>query len=242
MPCHASRLPHLKQFTFHLVQIMANANGRLMKELTEVGKDDKTSGVKAVPVTEGNLRHLKGTIQGPAGTCYEGGLFEVDIQIPKQYPFEPPKMKFVTKVWHPNISSQTGAICLVRGEKAFMAHPILYRNSRGNFFSFLQDILKDQWSPALTIKTALLSLQALMCSPEPGDPQDAQVAKMYTSDRQKFNETAKFWTETYAKPKSKDDAISRVCEMGFDRASAKAALEKHNWDESAAVNALLGGL
>jgi len=81
-----------------------------------------------------------------------------------------------------------------------------------------------------------------MCSPEPGDPQDAQVASMYTSDRKKFEETAKFWTETYAKPKSKEDAISRVCEMGFDRASAKKALEKSNWDESAAVNALLGAL
>jgi ubiquitin-conjugating enzyme (huntingtin interacting protein 2) len=102
--------------------------------------------------------------------------------------------------------------------------------------------LKDQWSPALTIKTALLSLQALMCSPEPGDPQDAQVAKMYTSDRKKFDKTARFWTETYAKPMSKEDAISRVCEMGFDRVSAKTALEKHNWDESAAVNELLGGL
>lgn len=84
-----------------------------MKELTEVGKDDKTSGVKAVVVTEGNLRHLKGTIQGPMGTCYEGGVFDIDIEIPKQYPFEPPKMKFTTKIWHPNISSQTGAICLV---------------------------------------------------------------------------------------------------------------------------------
>ncbi len=94
---------------------MAAANGRLTKELTEVGKDDKTSGVKAVPVSNGNLTHLKGTIQGPVGTCYEGGVFEIDIQIPKQYPFEPPKMKFLTKIWHPNISSQTGAICLVRG-------------------------------------------------------------------------------------------------------------------------------
>jgi ubiquitin-conjugating enzyme (huntingtin interacting protein 2) len=73
--------------------------------------------------------------------------------IPDGYPFEPPKCKFVTKVWHPNVSSQTGAICL--------------------------DILKDQWSPALTIKTAMLSLQALMCSPEPSDPQDAEVADMY---------------------------------------------------------------
>ena len=63
---------------------------------------------------------------------------------------------------------------------------------------FLQDILKDQWSPALTIKTALLSLQALLSSPEPSDPQDAEVAKMYMDDRELYNQTAKFWTDTYA--------------------------------------------
>jgi ubiquitin-conjugating enzyme (huntingtin interacting protein 2) len=93
---------------------MSSANGRLTKELQEVGKDDKTSGVMASPVTPGNLRHLKGTIKGPEGTPYEGGVFTVNIEIPKQYPFEPPKMKFDTKIWHPNVSSQTGAICLVR--------------------------------------------------------------------------------------------------------------------------------
>ena len=106
----------------------------------------------------------------------------------------------------------------------------------------MQDILKDQWSPALTIKTAPIPVQALMCSPEPEVPQDAEVATMYMSDRENFNQTAKFWTETYAKESSKDDAIARVCEMGFDKTSAKEALEKHSWDESAAVNALLGGL
>jgi len=93
----------------------------------------------------------------------------------------------------------------------------------------------------LTIKTALLSLQALMCSPEAGDPQDAEVAKMYMANREEFDRTAKFWTESYAKPSSKEDAISRVCEMGFDRDSARKALEKHSWNEEAAVNALLGG-
>jgi ubiquitin-conjugating enzyme (huntingtin interacting protein 2) len=54
-------------------------------------------------------------------------------------------MKFITKVWHPNVSSATGAICL--------------------------DILKDNWSPAFTIKVALLSVQALLTAPEPNDPQ-----------------------------------------------------------------------
>lgn len=192
----------------------AAANGRIMKELKEVGKKD-SSGVNAVPISEGDIRHLKGIIKGPEGSPYEGGAFEVDIVIPRQYPFEPPKMKFLTKVWHPNISSQTGAICL--------------------------DILKDNWSPALTIKTALLSLQALMCSAEPGDPQDAEVAKMYMGNRDEFNRTAKFWTESFAKKSSKEDAIGRICEMGFDRDSAVAALDKAGWDESAAVNALLGG-
>mmetsp|Transcript_10375 Transcript_10375/g.13734 ORF Transcript_10375/g.13734 Transcript_10375/m.13734 type:complete len:196 (+) Transcript_10375:150-737(+) len=192
----------------------AAANGRIMKELKEVGKND-SSGVHAKPISEGDIRHLKGTVQGPEGTPYDGGVFEVDIAIPRQYPFEPPKMRFITKVWHPNISSQTGAICL--------------------------DILKDNWSPALTIKTALLSLQALLCSAEPGDPQDAEVAKMYMKNREEFDQTAKFWTESYAKPSSKEDAIGRICEMGFDRDSAVKALEKANWDESGAVNALLGG-
>lgn len=95
---------------------MAAANGRLLKELKEVGKND-TSGVHAKPVTEGNLRHLLGTVKGPEGTVYDGGVFEIDIHLPQAYPFEPPKMKFKTKIWHPNISSQTGAICLVRLRK-----------------------------------------------------------------------------------------------------------------------------
>jgi len=103
-----------------------------------------------------------------------------------------------------------------------------------------KDILKDQWSPALTIKTALLSLQALLCSPEPSDPQDAQVAKMYKEDIKNFQRTAKFWTDMYAKEINKDEAIARVCDMGFDRKSAEKALEKHSWDESSAVNELLG--
>lgn len=76
---------------------MAQSEGRLKKELAEVGKDD-TSGVKATPVVDGNLRHLLGSIKGPEGTVYDGGVFEIDIVIPASYPFQPPVMKFITKV------------------------------------------------------------------------------------------------------------------------------------------------
>ena len=63
-------------------------------------------------VPDGDLRHWKGYILGPDGTPYKGGIFQIDIVIPPEYPYKPPKMKFDTKVWHPNISSQTGAECL----------------------------------------------------------------------------------------------------------------------------------
>jgi len=65
---------------------------------------------------------------------------------------------------------------------------------------------------------------------------------MYKEDKQNFERTAKFWTDMYAKEINKDEAIARVCEMGFDRKSAEKALEKHSWDESAAVNELLGAM
>ena len=84
---------------------------RLRKELADVASDE-ISGVKAAPIGTGN-RHLLGSLKGPVGTPYEGGVFEIDIAIPDEYPFEPPRMKFISKIWHPNISSQTGAICLV---------------------------------------------------------------------------------------------------------------------------------
>lgn len=156
---------------------------RIAKELEDVKKDN-LSGVTLEMAEDGDLSHLKGTFIGPPGTPYEGGLFEVDIKIPVEYPFKPPIMKFDTRIYHPNISSQTGAICL--------------------------DILKDAWTPILTLKSTLISLQSLLQSPEPTDPQDAQVAKLYLTDPKKFAETAASWTKIYApnesyKPTGKED-------------------------------------
>ncbi len=123
-------------------------------------------------------------------------------------------MKYDTKIWHPNISSVTGAICL--------------------------DILKNEWTPALTIRTALISLQALMCNPVPDDPQDAQVASQYKTDIKLFNETAKLWTDEYANPmKQQNKKLQRLLDMGFDDKKAMEALTKSNMDEEKAINLLL---
>lgn len=83
-----------------------SSDARLRKEVADLSKDFDISGVKAEPIGSA-LTHLKGTIRGPADSPFAGGLFEVDILIPRDYPFAPPTMKFTTRLWHPNVSSQT---------------------------------------------------------------------------------------------------------------------------------------
>ncbi|KAJ8449535.1 hypothetical protein Cgig2_005557 [Carnegiea gigantea] len=186
---------------------------RVQKELQECNKDVKLSGISVKPKAD-SLSHLIGTIPGPVDSPYEGGTFLIDIVLPDGYPFEPPKMKFLTKVWHPNISSQSGAICL--------------------------DILKDQWSPALTLKTALVSIQALLSAPEPDDPQDAVVAQQYLRDHQTFLGTARYWTEAFAKMSSHgiEEKVQRLVEMGFPEALARSTLEGVGGDENLALEKL----
>lgn len=187
---------------------------RIAKELEEC-RQDVQSGVSLQLVSENDLTHLTGFFNGPPGTPYENGVFKIDINIPNEYPFKPPVMKFLTKIYHPNISSVTGAICL--------------------------DILKDAWTPILTLKSSLISLQSLLQSPEPNDPQDAEVAKHYITNKKGFEETAAYWTKIYASDDTQsnkelvsdsalygiDDTI--VCQfenMGFPRNTAIDVLRR----------------
>lgn len=78
--------------------------------------------------------------------------------------------------------------------------------------------LKDQWSPVLTLKSSLISLQSLLQDPVPNDPQDAEVAKHFLSDRDGFNQTAKFWTQTYCNPESGEGGgVDAIDLYGIDR-------------------------
>jgi hypothetical protein len=72
---------------------------RVQKELVEFERDKSLSGV-SIQIYGDDLTRMRGTISGPVGTPYEGGIFTVDIQLPSAYPFEPPKMQFITKVWY----------------------------------------------------------------------------------------------------------------------------------------------
>ncbi|CAI9094246.1 OLC1v1029949C1 [Oldenlandia corymbosa var. corymbosa] len=145
------------------------ASKRILKELKDLQKDPPTS-CSAGPVAE-DMFHWQATIMGPPESPYAGGVFLVTIHFPPDYPFKPPKVAFRTKVFHPNINSN-GSICL--------------------------DILKEQWSPALTISKVLLSICSLLTDPNPDDPLVPEIAHMYKTDRNKYETTARSWTQKYA--------------------------------------------
>ncbi|KAF2768463.1 hypothetical protein EJ03DRAFT_328311 [Teratosphaeria nubilosa] len=153
----------------------ANRNRRLQKEIQDIIKDTH-SGISITSPTGSteisDFSRFKGSFKGPPDTPYEGGEYEVDIKITNEYPFKPPEMRFITKIWHPNVSSQTGAICL--------------------------DTLSSAWSPILTLKSTLISLQSLLQSPEPKDPQDAEVASMLLTRPEEFKHVARQWAQRYA--------------------------------------------
>ncbi|KAG0652345.1 Ubiquitin-ligase 1 [Hyphodiscus hymeniophilus] len=144
---------------------------RVAKELSEIHGDEHSK-ILVESADGSDLTHLLASFPGPPDTPYEGGTYIVDIKIPQEYPFRPPVMFFKTKLWHPNVSSQTGAICL--------------------------DTLGSAWSPVLNIKTTLLSLQLLLSVPEPKDPQDAEVANMLMNHPEQFQRKAREWAINHA--------------------------------------------
>uniref|UniRef100_A0A146LUN9 E2 ubiquitin-conjugating enzyme n=1 Tax=Lygus hesperus TaxID=30085 RepID=A0A146LUN9_LYGHE len=187
-------------------------NPRIRKEYKEIQNLPPNSQIGAIYI-DGDLTHWRGFVIGPEQTPYEGGKFYIDIHIPPDYPFSPPNMKFETRVWHPNVSSQTGFICL--------------------------DILKSEWSPAITLRTALLSVQALLSAPNPDDPQDGVVAAQYLGDPAGFSKTAREWTCKYAVDGGKitirseppfpyPNELAKLLEMGFEEEKSKSVLLRVN--------------
>ena len=118
-----------------------------------------------------DMFNWQATIMGPPDSAYQGGVFFLNINFPSDYPFKPPKVHFTTKIYHCNVNSN-GAICL--------------------------DILKDQWSPALTISKVLLSISSLLTDPNPNDPLVPEIAQVYLKDRAKHDATAREWVQKYA--------------------------------------------
>jgi ubiquitin-conjugating enzyme E2 D len=142
---------------------------RLKKELNQLNANPSTH-CSAGPVDD-NIMLWKAKIFGPDDSPYKGGTFNLNIEFPTNYPFKPPSINFITKVYHPNINSE-GQICI--------------------------DILKGNWSPALNINKVLLSICSLLTDPNPDDPLDTYAADLLKKDKDAFDKKARQWTEIYA--------------------------------------------
>ena len=142
---------------------------RIESELKEM-QENPIMNCSAGPVGN-DIFDWRATIIGPTGSPYENGVFKLRINFPADYPFKAPKVVFITKIYHCNINSG-GGICL--------------------------DILKDQWSPALTISKVLLSICSLMDDPNPDDPLVSEIANLLKRDKKEHDYRAKIYTLEYA--------------------------------------------
>ncbi|KAF9160970.1 Ubiquitin-conjugating enzyme E2 2 [Mortierella sp. AD011] len=148
---------------------LSSSTKRIQKELAEINLDPPCN-CSAGPKGD-DLYEWVSTITGPSESPYASGVFFLDIHFPQEYPFRPPKIVFRTRIYHCNINSQ-GQICL--------------------------DVLKENWSPALTISKVLLSILSLLTDANPHDPLVASIAHQYLNDREEHDRIAKDWTKRYA--------------------------------------------
>ena len=143
---------------------------RLQREYNDI-LTDPPANCTAGPVNPDDLTRWEAMIFGPEDSPFQGGVFRLSISFPSEYPFKPPIITFRTRIYHPNINA-AGGICL--------------------------DILKSQWSPALSISKVLLSILSLLTDANPSDPLVPEIANIYRTNRARYDEIAREWTRMYA--------------------------------------------
>lgn len=149
---------------------------RLTRELEKI-KSTTTNGIF---VNAEDLNKWSVQILGPNNSPYENGVFDLEITIPNNYPFSPPALRFLTKIYHPNID-ENGRICM--------------------------DLLKmppsGSWRPTIGIEGLLIAVKMLLENPNPNDPLMACIAKLYIQNKEAFNQKAEEYTLKYASSKIK---------------------------------------
>ncbi|XP_017134594.1 ubiquitin-conjugating enzyme E2-22 kDa-like [Drosophila miranda] len=173
-----------------------------------------------IEVVDGQWSCLRGEITGPADTPYEGGNFVLDIKVPDTFPFNPPKVRFLTRVWHPNVSSESGA--------------------------FSERLLKDSWVVSSSLRAFLLSLQVWLSAGEPDYIEDMEVGLQFKEHQDMFQLTAQHWTNAYAGGSHTvpgcDAKIQRLRELNtsIDEHGARLILSKENWNLEKAADSMFG--
>ena len=147
-------------------------NIRIWKELEKINQIPSDEYV-AGPTSVDNLFEWQATVKGPEDSFYNKGIFKIKIIFPEEYPFLPPKINFVTKIYHPNISQETGYVCLNNIEK--------------------------NWKPSYTIEKLLNEIINLLKYPSYEEYYEPVLAYELRVDPNQFKKVALEWVSTYAK-------------------------------------------
>ncbi len=153
---------------------------RILKEIKEIANQENTPWIKLSPLCS-DISHLLAGIEGPPDTPYEGGVFWIYVQYSEYYPNSPPKLRFLTRIYHPNIDSR-GYICL--------------------------DLLEDRWTPGLTIFSALVSVSSLLDDPGLTDPLVPEIAEIYCKNYDLYSQNARTYTARYAMAEPTDTVFN----------------------------------
>eukprot|EP00299_Pterocystis_sp_00344_P003482 c14240_g1_i1.p1 GENE.c14240_g1_i1~~c14240_g1_i1.p1 ORF type:complete len:165 (+),score=19.28 c14240_g1_i1:69-497(+) len=138
-----------------------------MRDFKRLQKDPP-AGVSGAPL-DNDVMCWTAVIFGPEQTPWGGGTFKLTLKFSEEYPSKPPKVVFVSKMFHPNIYAD-GSICL--------------------------DILQNQWSPIYDIAAILTSIQSLLCDPNPASPANSEAAKLYQENRREYERRVREVVET----------------------------------------------
>ncbi|KAK1743187.1 ubiquitin-conjugating enzyme E2 [Skeletonema marinoi] len=128
---------------------------RLMREMSLLSKDPPP-GIAAYTPNPADMTQIRAQITGPEGSPFEKGVFLLTVHIAGRYPFEPPRCRFLTPLYHPNVDSH-GRICL----------------------DTLKSPPSGSWSPAVSLPSLLLSIRSLMAEPNPDDGLVPEISELY---------------------------------------------------------------
>lgn len=143
----------------------------ITKQLQDLYRDIPDEyGLSAGPL-EDDMLHWQAAIPGPDDSPYSGGLFCLEITFTTDYPFRPPKIRFGTQIFHPNVEKD-GKICM--------------------------DFLRSDWKPSFSIGYILMAISSLMHTPNVENPADPDIANMYLNNNEEFVRIATEWTRDHA--------------------------------------------
>jgi len=143
----------------------------LKKQLSELAKCP-VEGFSAGLIDDNDIFKWEILIIGPADTLYEGGFFKAHLIFPKEYPLRPPKMKFITDVWHPNIE-KSGDVCI----------SILHEPGDDKYG---YEKASERWLPVHTVETIIVSVISMLAEPNDESPANVDAAKDWREDYDTF--------------------------------------------------------